>query len=174
MRNALCWAGVCAVLLVMPGCSLLDWPAPPFDASGTYTGNWEGQVTGGADTLCGCSAILVIDQRMGSGFPANYEVKGNLYLNLTCPSLMRVLSSYGVPASVTVPVSGLMLPGKQMFLSGASRGAGANVYASIDGTGRDVNGDGVMDALDGDFELRFVFSGTDQVSIAGTIGLLCR
>lgn len=174
MRNIFPWMAAGVLVLTASGCSIIDFPNPPFNATGTYLGPWEGRVSGSANTVDGCAVTLQLNQRISTFFPGNYRLDGELYLNFTCPSLIWALSRYSLPASATLQVTGLMLPSGQIYLGSPRDSAGGVLLASIDGRGYDDNRDGVMDALDGGFELYFTFPGAETGSIEGEIRLTRR
>ncbi len=174
MRNMFPWMAAGVFVMTASGCLVMDLSGPPFDAAGAYIGSWEGQVTGSANVVDGCAVTLKLNQRTTAPFPGNYRLDGELFLNFTCPSLIWALSRYSLPASATLPVTGLILPGGQIYLGSLGGSGGGVVLASIDGRGYDYNADGVMDALDGDFTLHFTFPGAEPVSIEGDIGLARR
>ena len=162
------------VLLLMSGCNiwLLFLPDVPFDATGTYSGTWEGVVTGSEDSVNACALTLQLRQDVGASNLERLKVEGEITLNFTCASLMTQLGEIGLPETLKLGMTGVMTPAGQLLLGSLEGSEDLSVVVGIDAQGDDADGDEYMDALTGDFVLYIEVPEYPRIDISGTLAVM--
>ena len=153
---------------VVGGCELLDLPAPPFDATGSYEGAWRGFVSGSNDDVNTCAVRLTLTHDLEATSPEEYRVDGEVRFNFTCPDLLDELTDIGLPTTIQVDLTGFMTPMGQLLAGSISASGEATHLVGIDATGVDVDEDGQMDGLSGSFTLAMDVPDFDRISVVGT------
>ncbi len=149
-RGRIFWGAAC--LLALPGCLFLPISAPPFDATGSYAGTWEG-TDSYSNAAMSCSLDITLAQPADASFPRNYQVEGTATFHWACDSVQEAFLGSRLPAKTTLPISGYMLPSGTLKLSGDYSGAEAKYETDISGSGADISNDGKMDSLQGSLYL---------------------
>lgn len=155
-----------AAAALLCGCPI-NYALSPFDATGSYVGTWEMESPDPERPYL-CSAELVLDQDLALPFPANHEVLGTLTFNFTCPRVLAAFADRGIPAILTLELTGGILPnGQVLFASGACEEIECQgIFLTI--LGEDTDKDGFMDHLDGDWAFGALLDTTVAV-LSGTV-----
>lgn len=155
-----------AATALLCGCPI-NYALSPFDATGAYTGTWEMESPDPERPYL-CSAELVLEQDLALPFPANHEVRGTLTFNFTCPSVFAAFADRGIPAILTLELTGGILPnGQVLFVSGLCEEVECQgIFLSI--LGEDTDKDGDMDRLDGEWAFGALLD-TTVAALSGAI-----
>ncbi len=162
---ALCLATAAA--LIAAGCPG-QFPKPPFDATGTYVGSWNGNSTDQAQQVIGCPLTLTLTQDVSANYPADHGVSGTAEIDYSCIELPEWVNK---PLPSVVNVSGLMADnGKLTLLSGGCTTALCLVL-SLNGQGEDADEDGHMDSYTGTWAFTFLLAGVQPFGFTGTFAV---
>lgn len=160
------------LLIAVAGSALLcgcpiNYALSPFDVTGTFSGSWEMASPNAARPYV-CTAKLDLEQSLSLPFPVNHEVNGTLTFNFTCPRVLDAFASRGIPAILTLELTGALLPnGQLLFVSGACGEIECQgIFMSI--LGEDTDKDGQMDRLDGEWAFGALLD-TTIAALSGTI-----
>jgi len=158
--------GILGALTIGQGQCNIEWPLPPFDASGVYTGLWRGTSNEAqAQVIDGCPLTLMLEQDLTANYPTDHAVKGTAEIDYSCIQLPEWANE--IPAS-TVQVGGLLGDdGKLVLLSGGCTTA-LCVVLSLDGQGTDDDGDGLMDTYAGAWGYTILLAGVQPFGVTGT------
>ena len=140
-------------------------PHPPFDATGSYDGTWQGQTDENTQTVAACPLQLTLAQNVYANFPARMHVSGTAVIDYSCFDWPEWFPP--VPPS-TVEVSGLMGEDKHLVLLSGGCGTGFCIVLSLDGQGEDSNNDQLMDEFCGEWKLTFLLAGVQPFGFSGT------
>lgn len=166
-----------AAVLGLAGCP--QQSTPPFDTTGDYVGTWsgvaydvpaegegegEGEIVVKQDiTECPLELTLVHD--VNAITPGNYFVRGTATIDYDCIDLPE---RFVTPPPSLVQVSGLLQQDGSLTLASGGCGTGYCVLLTLDGAGVDSNGDGYMDAYDGDWAWTLLLAGVAPFGTSGT------
>ena len=157
------------LLVSLAGCNVLS-VAPPFEASGTYDGTWEGGLTDVTSTARRCSLILTLtDDSKQLTWLSDFTVGGTCIMNFTCPQVFADFTDAGVPAVLRVPVFGTVTALGRVVLASRETVGGVSIALAIDANGSDEDGDGQMDGLAGTFTLSVDAGQPRLAEIEGTL-----
>jgi hypothetical protein len=148
-----------AVALLAAGCPG-QFPKPPFDATGTYLGSWNGNSTDQAQQVIGCPLTLTLTQDVAANYPGDHG-----------DSCIELPECADKPLPSLVNVSGLLADdGKLTLLSGGC-GTALCVVLSLTGQGEDGDEDGYMDSYAGTWAFTILLAGVQPFGFTGTFGV---
>lgn len=145
------------------------FPLPPFDTSGAYTGSWSGTSTDEAQTVMGCPLELTLTQDLSAPFPGDHGVQGMVTVDYSCIELPEWAQDEPQPS--TVEVGGVLEENGKLTLVSAGCGTGFCIVLSLAGQGEDTDGDGFLDAYDGDWSYQILLAGVEPFGFEGTFTL---
>jgi len=145
-----------------------ELPFPPFNATGVYAGTWSGETEKGSETpqeVTACPLELDLTQDVAADWPQRMAVSGTAYIDYSCIELPEWAEQEPTPSLVNV--GGVMDEnGKLGLLTGAC-GTGLCVALGLDGTGEDIDGDGMMDRYSGTWSYSLLLAGFTPFTIEG-------
>lgn len=163
MRTGLATALGLLLAVVLPACRFVPDIVPPFDASGAYKGNWSGAIDGQSGRACVLELDIAHD---ASGLlPGSSIMDATLKLNLSCPSVFRLLEDTGLPAIQVVALRGYVSASGQVYLGAVQTTLRNQIAIGIDAQGHDDDNDGRMDRLDGDMNLVVRSTGREDIIV---------
>jgi hypothetical protein len=164
MRTGLATAlGMLLLAAALPACRFVPDIVPPFDATGAYQGNWNGTIDGQPGRAC----VLKLDiQHDARGLlPGSSLMEATLELNLSCPSVYRLLEDTGLPAIQVIALRGYVSATGRVYLGTVQTTLRNQIAIGIDAQGHDDDEDGGMDRLDGEMNLVVRSAGRDDVIV---------
>lgn len=158
------------VVWTAQGCLPGGWPAPPFDATGTYEGTWQGSTDENTPAdyqqqVVACPLTVTLTQDLSAPYPGDHVVTGTVVVNYSCVELPEWMTE--IPDSV-VQVTGLLADDGKLTLLSAACGTGACLGLGLTGDAVDEDGDGAMDAYSGEWGLAIMLAGIEAFGVDGT------
>lgn len=156
------------------------WPLPPFDATGTYEGTWqgrtnevegEGEVEGEIEevqVVAACPLTIELTQDLTKPYPGDHGVSGMVTIDYSCIELPEWAQNQETPAPSEVIVSGLLTDDGKLTLASGGCGIGLCVLLTLAGEGVDVNEDGLMDTYSGAWSYIILLAGVPPFGVSGT------
>ncbi len=162
-RVPVLWFGMLAVA-AMSGCGLLGI-SPPYQTEGTYSGSWNGSLSGGLDMDTACSARLsVFSDEPDTLF--GRKINGSLTVFFSCSDLLDAIAEQGLPARITLDITGSSYSFDRFSFAGTYSGSKLTETVSFVGNGEDTDGDGMMDRVKGKLTIVMEQSGYRQITLS--------
>ncbi len=140
-------------------------PAPPFDATGTYTGSWSGTSTDQAQQVAQCPLTLTLTQAINGTYPGNHVVSGTTTIDYSCITFPSWVQT---PPPSTVDVGGILQDNGHLTLLSGGCTTALCVVLDLDGDGHDTNSDGHMDTYSGSWTYTILLAGVQPFGFGGT------
>lgn len=148
--------------LVLVGCP--EPPLPPFDATGTYTGEWWGTSEDQTQEIVACPLTMTLEQDLALPYPGDHGVRGTVTVDYSCIELPEWVGE--IPAA-EVQVSGLLADNLDLALASGGCGTGLCVVLVLAGQAADTNDDGFMDTYAGDWSYTILLAGVQPFGVSG-------
>ncbi|MBP8128993.1 MAG: hypothetical protein KA184_05385 [Candidatus Hydrogenedentes bacterium] len=138
-----------AAACVLAGCPL--YPVPPYNASGTYEGDWSSYIPVLGDEPVVCTLKLEFEQEtLLNVYPLNHYIQGKVTFDFSCPLVSVLLLLLGLPQQVSYDiVVGSMQPDGTVNLVCSDNLEGFTSVATVQAATADTDEDGFMDTLEG-------------------------
>ena len=133
-----------------------EFPAPPFNASGTYTG-WF-QVEGGE----ACPMIAELGQNLDVPYPQDHTVWGIYKLDLSC---IEVEGFENPVDPVPMYLTGAMEDNGRITIAAGGYGVPFGIGLETIGFGEEITRDDMMDTYGGFFDLVMIYPSSEPVII---------
>jgi len=143
------WLLPCLLMFGAGGCIYIPIPKPPFDASGSYSGTWEGTVVSSGYPVH-CFLDITLTHQAGESFPRNYQVEGSATFDWACDSVQETFRGADMPPASTIPLSGYMLANGSLLLNVIYSDDDATYVVDVSAACIDSSGDDVVDRISGD------------------------
>lgn len=131
------------------GCIYIPIPKPPFDASGSYSGTWEGTVVSSGYPVH-CFLQITLSQQADESFPRNYQLEGAITFDWACDSVQEAFRGAHMPPASTIPISGYMLANGNLLLNIIFSDDDATYAVDVGADCMDFSGDDIVDRISGD------------------------
>jgi len=169
-RGRFLWA--CALGVALSGCPWLEDLRAPFNASGWFDGSWDGARAGDEQALVECVMAVGLAHDPDAGLGRRRHVEGTARFTFWCAAPEEPTADTPWPRELEFDVDGVVWPGGRLTFGGAASGEFGEAHLHLDGDGEDVNGDGAMDGLFGEFCLRVDVPDGTRESVSGTFGVI--
>jgi len=143
-------------------------PPPPFDATGTYAGEWWGNTENEDQEIVACPLTITLQQDVTANYPADHGVQGTVVVNYSCIELPDWVDE--IPDS-EINVTGLLENHGKLSLFSGGCGTGICAGVVLSGFGEDTDGDGMMDAYSGDWSFTILLAGVNPFGVTGGFDL---
>lgn len=156
---------VVAAVLTLGQTQCPQWPKPPFDTTGLYTGTWAGLVDEDEQVRrIECPLTLHLEQTLTAAYPGDHAVKGWVEIDYSCLDVPERITE--LPAS-KVNVSGLLADDGRLTLFSGGCGTGACAILMIGGQGVTTDNDNLMDTYTGNWSLVILLAGVQPFGVSG-------
>lgn len=134
---------------VLAGCPL--YPVPPYNASGTYEGDWSSYIPILGDEPVVCTLRFDLEQEtLLNVYPLNHVITGKVTFDFSCPIVSVLVLLLGLPQQISYDiVVGSMAPDGTVNLVCSDNEEGFTSVAVVEATTVDADDDGFMDTLEG-------------------------
>jgi hypothetical protein len=160
-----------SLALAASGCEELL--APPFNATGSYAGTWRTQDL--TDTqVTGCPISFTLRHIITDNVLESTELTGTVALDFSCFELAQSLIDFGVLDIGTLELEGYVLPGGtiELHTKDLISCSGNECFRFVAlGIGADSDGDGKLDAFEGDWDALALLSGVAPVPLNGSFAV---
>lgn len=174
----------CLSAVVLLGCPPEGgWPLPPYDATGTYEGTWqgrsyaaegEGEAEGEEEqvqVVVACPLTIELTQDLTQPYPGDHGVSGVVTVDYSCIELPEWAQNQETPAPSEVLVTGLLADDGKLTLASGACGTGLCVLLTLAGNGVDVDEDGLMDTYSGAWSYIILLAGVQPFGFSGTFSV---
>ena len=160
--------GVVAALGMSQTDCNIEFPKPPFDTTGTYIGTWSGVSDDTAQTVAACPLTINLNQDLTLAYPGDHAVTGTVTIDYSCIELPDWVDE---PLPTTVPVAGILKDDGTLGLMTGGCDVAICVVLGLAGQGYDDEGDGVMDAYEGNWTYAILLAGVQPFGFGGVFSV---
>ena len=158
--------GVAAMVTLGNNECSIDWPEPPFDTTGEYTGTWQGNSNEEqVQTVVACPLTMTLTQDVTAEYPGDHAVSGTVVIDYSCIELPEWMED---PVPSTAEVGGLLEDNNKLTLLSGGCGTGACLVFALAGEGEDLDQDGHMDQYSGAWSFTILLAGVQPFGFTGT------
>jgi hypothetical protein len=174
-KSAMLGISLLGIVALLSGCPPPEgWPKPPYDATGTYAGTWQGRTSDAkADAVQEipvCPLTITLTQDLALPYPQDHGVKGTVNIDYSCLQDVLPEDIEQLPDS-NVIVSGLLGDDGNLVLLSAACGTGACAVLTLAGAGEDADADGRMDTYSGQWSFIILLAGVQPFGVSGTFSV---
>lgn len=159
------WTIGCVLTVLAASTGLMGCPpapAPPFNATGLYSGTWTEADVNGKETEC--AITLEIQHNIAESFPRNFGIEVTLNADLSCTPQAQNLVDAGISTQLAIPLLGALDLRGQFILVSEPCEAVRCTAVIVGGEGFAENG--VMTAAEGAFTVVIEDSGEVLMELA--------
>lgn len=149
-------------------CQQPQLPKPPFNATGMYTGSWQGASSDATQNVTNCLLTFNLQHDPTANWPKDHQVTGTVTVNYDCLELPEWLDT---PPPTTVNVTGLITDDGKINLATAGCGTGLCLVLGLGGPGADTNNDTSMDTYSGNWSYQILLAGVQPFGFTGTFAV---
>ncbi|MBI2421580.1 MAG: hypothetical protein HYV27_02040 [Candidatus Hydrogenedentes bacterium] len=165
-------AAALSLAVVAAGCDELF--APPFNATGSFSGTWRTQDLSDMQ-VTGCPITFTLRHTISGDVLESTQVSGTVTLDFSCFELAQSLIDFGILEIGTLEVEGYVLPGGTMELHTkdlfSCSGNECFRFVAL-GIGADSDGDGGLDGFEGDWDALAMLGGVAPFPLNGNFAVM--